>query len=293
MLSIITPVYNGEDHIEGCIQNVIDQRYFDVEHIIIDDGSTDKTAEIVKKFTEKYPHIKYHYQKNQGQSTAYNNGIKLARGKIISLLNDDDFYEPNIFNDILKMFENLPESSLVCGNCNVLGKNDAIVHVNKPKKLKIKQLLLGSDVSQTPATSASCFYHKSLHDKIGLYRTDEHYIMDLYFIFDSSRVANMVYVDKVLSNFRFVPGTKTYSDTESGEAMARYNKFIKKYRRGFSFRDRCEVFILRKLYLIFHPVLLVDVKLGLFGIFLKKKNPKIYYKLIRLKELLNSFIISR
>jgi len=59
MISIITPVYNGERFIDSCIRVVIDQACLDFEHIIIDGGSTDRTVEIIKQYAEKYSHIRW------------------------------------------------------------------------------------------------------------------------------------------------------------------------------------------------------------------------------------------
>ena len=67
MISIITPVYNGEPFIESCIKVVIDQAYPDVEHIIVDGGSTDRTVEIIKQYAQEYPHIRWISEKDKGQ----------------------------------------------------------------------------------------------------------------------------------------------------------------------------------------------------------------------------------
>jgi len=80
MISIITPVYNGERFIDSCIRVVIDQACLDFEHIIIDGGSTDRTVEIIKQYAEKYSHIRWISEKIS-QSDAMNKGI--ARGEIL------------------------------------------------------------------------------------------------------------------------------------------------------------------------------------------------------------------
>ncbi len=115
MISVITPVYNGEKFIESCIQVVIDQNCPNVEHIImdVDGGSTDRTVEIIKKYAEKYPYIRWISEKDKGQSDAMNRGIAMAKGEILAILNVDDYYEPNVLNQISKIFETLPEPSLL------------------------------------------------------------------------------------------------------------------------------------------------------------------------------------
>ena len=87
MLSIITPVLNGEQFIESCIKVVIDQSCPDCEHIIIDGNSKDRTVEIIKHYASKYSHIRWISENDKGQSDAMNKGIRMARGEIIGILN--------------------------------------------------------------------------------------------------------------------------------------------------------------------------------------------------------------
>ena len=105
MISVITPVYNGERFIEACIQVVIDQQCPDVEHIIVDGGSNDQTVDIIKRYAEQYSHIRWLSEKDQGQSDAMNKGIAIAKGEILAILNVDDDYEVNVLTILLTFFE--------------------------------------------------------------------------------------------------------------------------------------------------------------------------------------------
>ena len=133
MISIITPVYNGEKFIESCIKVVIDQNCPDVEHIIMDGGSKDRTIDIIKQYAEKYPHIRWISEKDKGQSDAMNKGIAMAKGEIVGILNVDDFYEANVLNRVIENFKSLPEPSLLVGNCNILDGEDNFIEINKPE----------------------------------------------------------------------------------------------------------------------------------------------------------------
>lgn len=89
LVSIIIPVYNGEKTIERTLLSCIKQNHKDIEVLVIDDGSTDKTAEIVKRylFDER---IKYFYQENSERSAARNHGLRLAKGTYVQFLDSDD-----------------------------------------------------------------------------------------------------------------------------------------------------------------------------------------------------------
>ena len=113
LVSIITVSYNSERFIEHNILSVLKQDYPNIEHIIIDGNSSDKTVEII----EKYNKIKYISESDNGITDAYNKGIKLSSGSIISFLNSDDVFYDNkaIINIVNAMHEN-PSVGIVFGD---------------------------------------------------------------------------------------------------------------------------------------------------------------------------------
>lgn len=99
--SIIIPTRNRADLLKMCIQSVLNQDYSDFECIVIDDGSTDQTSQLIKSFDDN--RIRYVYQDHQERSNARNRGIELANGKFICFSDDDDFLKPNHFS-VFKRF---------------------------------------------------------------------------------------------------------------------------------------------------------------------------------------------
>jgi len=91
-VSIIIPTYNRERYIGDAIDCVLSQTYNNIELIIVDDGSTDKTKSIVFSYKKKHKDIKYIFQKNQGVAAARNNGMKRAKGELIAFLDSDDLW---------------------------------------------------------------------------------------------------------------------------------------------------------------------------------------------------------
>lgn len=117
-VSVIIPAYNCEHYIKDTVESVLSQTYEDIELIIIDDGSTDRTREIVKRFGSK---VEYVYQdKNVGPSATRNRGIEQAKGKYIAFLDHDDVWMPNKIEEQIKLLENNKDIALVYSNgCSI------------------------------------------------------------------------------------------------------------------------------------------------------------------------------
>jgi len=93
MISVIIPAYNHEKFVGAAIESVLHQTWNDLELIVVDDGSTDSTADVVRSYDD--PRLTYYYQENQDAYNTINRGIGLAKGSFISILNSDDIYELN------------------------------------------------------------------------------------------------------------------------------------------------------------------------------------------------------
>src|SRR4051794_4343631 len=92
LVSVTIPAFNNQTTIAQAIQSVLDQTFTDFEIIVVNDGSEDRTEEIVKQFND--PRITYVYQDNQGGSQATNRALQLARGKYVALFAADDICCP-------------------------------------------------------------------------------------------------------------------------------------------------------------------------------------------------------
>ena len=103
LVSIITVVLNGERHIESAIQSVINQTYKNIEYIILDGQSTDKTVDIIKKY-ENYISF-FESKKDNGLYQAINRGIEISKGSYIKILNSDDILDSRAIEENLKAFE--------------------------------------------------------------------------------------------------------------------------------------------------------------------------------------------
>lgn len=109
--------YNSEKFIHRSLESVLNQTYKDFEVIVIDDGSKDRTGEIIKGY--KDPRIKYFYQENRGLSASRNRAIELSSGEYIALIDHDDIWLPEKLQKQIQLFRNKQGIDLVFSNCIV------------------------------------------------------------------------------------------------------------------------------------------------------------------------------
>lgn len=113
LITIIINVYNGEKYIKKCLDSVIKQTYKNLEILIINDGSTDKTIEICKKYNDK--RIRIVTTKNQGLSLSRNTGIEEAKGKYLYFIDVDDFIEEDTIEYLYKLIKKYKVKMATCG----------------------------------------------------------------------------------------------------------------------------------------------------------------------------------
>lgn len=167
LVTIITPSYNRANFIEYNINSVINQTYKNVEHIIIDGGSTDGTVDILKKYESQY-NMKWISEQDKGMYDAINKGIKMAKGEIIAYLNTDDLYFPwsveVAVNEILNT-----NADLIYGDCLLINITKNIVSLYlQPKFNGIDFACFGGSCLGQP----SVFLKKKVFDELGLFDTN-------------------------------------------------------------------------------------------------------------------------
>lgn len=114
MLSIIVPIYNVKHYLRECINSLISQAYKKCEIIMVDDGSTDGSAQICDEYQKKDSRIKVIHQSNGGLSSARNTGLREARGKYISFIDSDDIVTPAMFADLIERIEKYNADVAIC-----------------------------------------------------------------------------------------------------------------------------------------------------------------------------------
>ncbi len=115
LVSIIVPVYNLEGYVDNCLNSLVNQTYQNIEILCIDDGSTDKTADVIKSFAEKDDRVIYVYKENGGVSSARNLGLDMFKGDYVMFVDGDDYLHPQAV-EIFKKSEEQSNCDVVCSN---------------------------------------------------------------------------------------------------------------------------------------------------------------------------------
>jgi glycosyltransferase involved in cell wall biosynthesis len=132
-LSIVTPSFNQGRFLEETILSVLNQGYENLEYIIIDGGSTDESASIIRRYEDRLAY--WVSEKDRGQVHAINKGLEKVTGDIFAFINSDDVYLPGTFNAAMNHFEQHPQSEWVCGDTVMFGQGHEtkVIHAVVPK----------------------------------------------------------------------------------------------------------------------------------------------------------------
>lgn len=186
--SVIIPAYNTAEYIEQTLDSILTQSYSDFEIIIIDDGSTDETADKIKAYTD--PRVRYYYQANSGRpSGPRNKAINLARGDVIFIFDSDDVMLPDKIKASMEALDAAPEAGMVfTGFCCVdegntvinpsfLGNYHTLNNLPKSAVMRDAWLIRSSEVSAGLAYSnfvgtSGVAVRRRVFDKVGFFDTD-------------------------------------------------------------------------------------------------------------------------
>jgi glycosyltransferase involved in cell wall biosynthesis len=117
LISVIIPIYNVGDYLKKCVNSIINQTYKNLEIILVDDGSTDKSGILCDEFAKKDSRIKVIHKQNGGLSDARNCGIEASSGKFIAFIDSDDFIAPDFYEYLLSLQK---ENNADIAECNFI-----------------------------------------------------------------------------------------------------------------------------------------------------------------------------
>ena len=202
-ISIITPSFNQARFIEANIQSVLLQQYPNIEHIIIDGGSTDGTIEIL----QKYSHLHWIPEKDNGQSHALNKGFKMATGDIVGWLNSDDTYCPNIFQIIAEKYD-AENVKVIYGDGYEIDEDGKVTRPLYSRGVS-PEILVKYWKWKYEFIQPAFFFSREVFNEVGFLDENLFYTMDYDYFIRLGKHYEIHYLPKPLANYRLHAGSKT------------------------------------------------------------------------------------
>ena len=190
MVSIIIPVYKVEKYLSKCIESIFKQTYFDLELILVDDGSPDKCPEICDTYASKDERVVVIHQKNAGVSAARNAGLEKAKGEYIGFVDPDDWIAPEMYKKMISELESSESDLAICG----YEYYDEDYHVDEQRRYKVRfnevvdQKEIMNRFSDMPPSIRHVVWNKVFRKdlldkqkfKVGLHSSEDVYFLNEY-----------------------------------------------------------------------------------------------------------------
>ena len=225
-VSVVMAVYNGAAYLRPAIDSILEQTFTDFEFIIVDDGSTDQTPEILQTYDDR--RIRIISQDNQGPAAAANKGIKASSAEYIARLDADDVAAPDRLDKQVEFLDRNPDYVIVGGFMEFITADGHPIYV---------QTLPTSsdDINQSiqaggcPLVHSSVMFRKQSAFECGLYNTDLKYYHDPDFYKRLAETGKMANLPVCLGKYRIAPGAIT---NQPRKALRRRAEIMRKAERG-------------------------------------------------------------
>lgn len=225
IVSVIIPVYNGENYLGRAIESVLRQTIGEVEIIVVDDGSTDSTHEVVRAYGDR---VRYLRQENTGVAGAFNHGLRLVTGRYVSWLSHDDLFEPTKLEMQVSALSGCATPAVCYTDASFIDSDGAVIRELEVPDLAPGLLLRNLFVSGPIVMSAySLLFDRSCIDEVGMYDESQPNTQDADMVIRLARRFPFKHVPQKLIKIRQHGGRDSYSKGWTREALKFYTNWGK------------------------------------------------------------------
>src|SRR5512138_3185797 len=223
-VSIVTPSFNQARYIESTIRSVLEQSYPSIEYIVVDGGSTDGSADIIRRYADKLAW--WVSEKDKGQTDALNKGFSQATGDILAWINSDDTYEPGAVAAAVKYLVEHPDVGMVYADTNFIDEKGRAIGRFPAAQTDYRRLRQGYVHIPQQAT----FFRADLWRRVGPLDPSFYFAMDYDLWVRLAKITTLQYHPRLWANFRLhTQGKTVLSDDRCYPEMLRVH-----YREGGS-----------------------------------------------------------
>jgi glycosyltransferase involved in cell wall biosynthesis len=224
LVSIVTPAFNQADFLRDTVESVLAQDYPNIEYLVIDDGSTDETSEILAEYTGR---VEWESQANMGQTPTINKGWERSHGDIITWLNSDDTFLPGAVSTAVNYLQEHPDIDIVFGDSLFTAADGSPLERSK----SLTEFSYPEFVAKchNPIPQPSAFIRRSVMEDVGLLDPSYYYFMDWDFWLRAGVNHKIAYLSELLSTYRLHEASKTVAQAVKAAPELEYM-----YRRFFA-----------------------------------------------------------
>jgi glycosyltransferase involved in cell wall biosynthesis len=200
-ISVLLPVYNAEPFLAEAVESILNQTFVDFEFIIINDGSNDRSLEILQKFAQQDARIRLISRDNRGLVSTLNEGISLAKAPLIARMDADDVAYPKRFIVQKEFLDNNPDCICVGGKVRVIDEKGRFLTV-ADTKIGYKQVELSALQGITPICHPTALIKKAALIEVGGYHEDDYPAEDLALFLNLSQQGKLNNVNDIILDYR-------------------------------------------------------------------------------------------
>jgi glycosyltransferase involved in cell wall biosynthesis len=211
-ITVVTPTLNGARHLPRALASVREQAYPNLEHIVVDGGSTDGTVDLLERASD----VRWISEPDEGLADAVNKGIAMAGGDLVGWLNADDFYLPGALRAVADAAATHPEAAWITGRCRIVDGHDREIRrpVTVYKNLFLRHYSFPLYLTQNFLSCPSTFVRREAYDEAGPLETTYRYSMDYDVFLRIARRHDPLILNRELAAFRMDEGSLSMSGFE-------------------------------------------------------------------------------
>jgi len=212
LVSIVTPTFNQAEYIVETIESVLAQTYPNIEYIVLDDGSTDNTQEVLSRFNGR---IRHEQHSNVGQAETLNRGWAMSSGSLLGYLSSDDLLKPHAVTNLVQTLLDHPFATVVYCDFDLIDSTGSIIRQVRTENFSINRLK--RDLVCQPGPGA--LFSREVFDQAGGWNDALRQVPDFEFWLRASRFGPFIRAPEILASYRIHEGSASFRPTTEERSM--------------------------------------------------------------------------